>query len=146
MQDIQFTKNGIRLLAILLAFICLPLLSFCLSTGNDSTTQGSRTADTNLDSVSASSAGKDACQSMVYQNQLVDLLANDTNFFPNMQRLLSWENKSRMTTFYGLSYSRFFRTTPGFMSLSRTGQISVCKIKYFLIAPCSPNAPPYIPA
>ncbi len=146
MQGIQFTKSVIRLLAILLALICLPLFSFSLNTGNDSTMQYTRIADTNLDSFSTCGADKDAWQSIVLQNPLVYPFVHDTNFFPIIQRLLSWENKSRMMTFYGLSYGLFFRTTPGFISLSRSGQISVCKIKYLLIASCSPNAPPYIAA
>lgn len=144
MQGIQLTKSGIRLLAILLVLICLPLLLFFLNTGNDSIMQDTQTVDTNQDSISVCGVGKDTWRSIVHQNPLVDLFVHDTDFSQNMRRLLSWENKRRMMTFCGLSYSLFLRTTPSYVSLSRYSKIPVCKIKYFLIAPYSPNAPPFI--
>ncbi len=142
MRGIRFKKSGICLLATLLVLICIPLLSLFSDIDNGSIMQDTHTAGINQDSVSPCGADKDAWRSIVHQNSLVDLFVNETDFSQSMQRLLNWENNSRMAIFYGLPYSFFFRITPSFISPS--SQILVCIINYFLIAPYSPNAPPYI--
>lgn len=143
MRGIQFKKNGICFRAILLVLICIPLLSFFSNIGNGLTMQDSQTAGINQDSVSACYAGKDIWRSIAHQNPLVGVIfVQYTDFPQDTQRLLSYKNNSCMTIFCGSSYSSLFRTTPGF--ISQSGQIPVCKIKYFLIAPHKPNAPPYI--
>ncbi len=141
MCGILFKKSGIRLLAILLVLICMPflLLSFFSHIGDGSIMQDKQTVDINQDSISACDAGKDALRSIAHQNQLVDIFVQETDFSQNTQRLLSY--KSLMTIFYGLSYNLFFRATPSYISLPK---IPICKIKHFLIAPHSPNAPPFI--
>ena len=134
MCGILFRNSGFRLLAILLVLICMPflLLSFFSHIGDGSIMQ---------DSISACDAGKDALQSIVHQNQLVDFFVQETDFSQNTQRLLSYKNNSLMMIFYGLSYNLFFRTTRSYISLPK---IPICKIKHFLIAPHNPNAPPFI--
>lgn len=134
MRGILFKKSGTRLLAILLVLICMPflLLSFFPHIGDGLIMQ---------DSISACDASKDALRSIAHQNGLVDIFVQETDFSQNTQRLLSYKNNSLMTIFSGLSYNLFFRATPSYISLPK---IPICKIKYFLIAPHSPNAPPFI--
>ncbi|NLE24035.1 MAG: hypothetical protein GX625_01630 [Clostridiaceae bacterium] len=144
MRGIQFKKSGIRLLAILLVLICLPLISVSSSIDNGSIMQDANTADKIHDLISACGAGKDAWQLIVHQNPLGDLFLYEADFFKNIQRSLSWENNSHIMTFCDLSYSRFFRVNPNFTSLYGPSRIPASKVKYFLIAIYSPNAPPYI--
>jgi len=140
MPDIWFKKSGMRLCAILLVLICIPL--FSLSIGNGLVIQDTHTENTNQDTISTSSVGEDALRSMAHKNLMVEFFLNGIDYSPKMQPLLNGKNNSRIAVFYELPYSIFFRTTPSFISIS--SQISVCIAKYFLITPYSPNAPPCI--
>lgn len=137
MRCIQFKKNRVCFRAILLVLICISLLSLFSNIGNGFILENAQASDINHGLMSSRSAGK------VHQNPpLVEVCFQQASFYQDTQRLLSYKNNSSMAIFNGSVYGPFFRTTASLISLS--GQIPVSKIKYFLIAPHCPNAPPYI--
>ncbi len=135
MRGIRFKKSRICLRVILLILICIPFLSFFLNIGNASMMQDSQTADIEQGSISSNGAGK------VHQNPQVDSCIQQASFCQETQRSFNSKNNNCMTAFCGSADGLFVCKTASLISLS--GQIPVSKIKYFLIAPHCPHAPPY---
>ena len=134
MGGIQYKKNGICFRAILLVLICISLLSFSSNIISGSILQ---------DSASACGTCKDALQSIARQDLLAGIIyVQYANISEDTQRLLRNKNNSSITTLSKLSYGFLSHTISSF--ISHSGHAPICKKRYFLIAPHSPNAPPFI--